>query len=122
MDEKKRVDTYLVYLDKILAGEQYIGPVEDREVEKLLQLAKTLIATDFSINSKIKEDLRERLVALIREKDKSGAAVLTSNEDELGDEDLDRVVAAGPSGQAICPCCGATLLLNGVCSSCHHKN
>ena len=46
MDEKIKADIYLAYLDRILAGEKNIEPVEDVEIAKLLLLAKTMIAAD----------------------------------------------------------------------------
>ncbi|MDW7674571.1 MAG: hypothetical protein SCK28_08565 [Bacillota bacterium] len=111
MDEKRKADIYLVLLDKILAGEKDIGPVEDIEVEKLLLLAKTMIAEDFSINSKTREKLRKQLLNLVIKKNKLSLSVQPNGDDELDEEALNSVTAAGLTGldrvqKAICPYCG----------------
>jgi hypothetical protein len=49
MTEKTKAELYLAYLDRVLVGEKDIGPVEDDEVAKLLGLAQSMIAADFSV-------------------------------------------------------------------------
>lgn len=110
MAEKTKADIYIAYLDQILAGEKDIGPVEDEEIEKLLLQAKTMIAADLSVNSKAKENLRKLLLNQV--KNKSSLSVLSKNDDELNEEALNYVTAAGFGGHAgeqkdICPYCGS---------------
>ena len=112
MVEKTKADIYIAYLEQILAGEKDIGPVEDVEIEKLLLLAKTMLAADLSVNSKMRENLRKQLLAQVTKKNKSSLSVLSGNDDELDEEDLNQVVAAGFAGQAgeqneSCPYCGS---------------
>lgn len=114
MIDMKKADIYLDYLDKILAGKEDIGPVEDEEIEKLLLLAKVMIAADFSIGSRIKENLKKQLLEQLAE---------MNDDQELDEEDLEHVVAAG-SGQYreqrdICPYCGSKVLA-GKCILCNH--
>lgn len=65
MTEKIKVDQYMKYLDRILAGDEELGIIEDDEVRGLLQTAKDMIAIDFSVNSKIRNQLRQQLIKLI---------------------------------------------------------
>jgi hypothetical protein len=130
LDEKTKADMYIAYLDQILAGEKDIKPVEDVEIEKLLLLAKTMIAADVSVNSKTRENLRKKLLALLTKKNKSSLRVLSKNaaaadnDEELDEEALNYVAAAGFAGQAgeqqgICPYCSArTPKLGGKCPLC----
>ena len=125
MDEKIKADIYIAYLDKILAGEKDIGPVDDVEIEELLLLAKTMVADDFSINNETKENFRKRLIAQVTKKNSSSLRMLSKNDDELDEEALE-YVAAGFGGQAgeqmdICPYCGSSLKkLTGKCPGCNH--
>ena len=125
MAEKTKADIYLTYLDQILAGEKDIEPVEDVEIEKLLLLAKTMIATDLSHNSNVRENLRKQLLVQLTKENKLGVSRLLSNDEELDDDTLD-YVAAGFAGQAgeqkeSCPYCGARFpKLDGKCSFCNH--
>lgn len=124
MAEQTRADIYIAYLEQILAGEKDIGPVEDVEIEKLLQLAKTMLAADLSVNSEMKDNLIKQLLAQVTKKNKSN--VLFTNDDELDEEDLNEVVAAGSAGQAgeqkeNCPYCGSrSIKLEGKCPLCSH--
>ncbi|UNC92110.1 hypothetical protein [Candidatus Contubernalis alkaliaceticus] len=71
MKVEEKASIYLAYLDKILAGEDDIGPVKDVEIEKLLLMAKTMISADFSVDSKVRESLRKKLLAQLKEINKS---------------------------------------------------
>ncbi|MDF2672247.1 MAG: hypothetical protein K0R09_512 [Clostridiales bacterium] len=121
MVEKAKVDIYIAYLEQILAGEKDIGLVEDEEIEKLLLLAKTMIATDLSVSSKIRENLRKQLLDQVIKK--STLAMMLRNDDELDEEDLN-LVAAGFEGQTgeenvTCPFCGSrSKKLQGKCPNC----
>lgn len=123
MTEKTKADIYLAYLDQILAGEKDIEPVEDVEIEKLLLLAKTMIAADLSVNSEMRENLRKQLLAQVTKKNKSSLSVLLRNDDELDEEALN-YVAAGFPGQAgeqreSCPYCGSrSKKFEGKCPFC----
>lgn len=125
MDEKARADIYLAFLDRILAGERVSGPVEDVEIEKLLLMAKTMIAADLSVKSQMREKLRKQLLAQVTKGNKSKLSMLLRDNDELDEEDLD-YVAAGFGGQAgdqkdTCPYCGSRLQkLEGKCPFCNH--
>ena len=122
MNEKDKVDIYLEYLDQILSGEKDIGFVEDVEIEKLLSLAKTMLDADLSVNSEIRENLRNQLLAEVTKKSKSSFSVLLRNDDELDEEALN-YVAAGFTGQAgeqndICVYCGSmSRRIKGKCPS-----
>lgn len=121
MVEKAKVDIYIAYLEQILAGEKDIGPVEDEEIEKLLLLAKIVIATDLSVSSKMRENLRKQLLDHVIKK--STLAMMLRNDDELDEEDLN-LVAAGYEGQTgeenvTCPFCGfRSKKLQGKCPNC----
>lgn len=125
MAKKTKADIYMAYLDRILAGEKDFGPVEDAEIAKLLLLAKTMIAADFSVNSKIRENLRKQLVSQIKKENKSSFSVRATNDDELDEDTLD-YVAAGFGRQAgeqkdICPYCGSKLTISAEkCPYCNH--
>lgn len=99
MAEQKKADVYIAYLEQILAGEEDIGPVEDVEIAKLLLLAKTMLAADFSVNSKTRAKLRQQILDQISKNNKSSLTVLSGNDDELNEEDLEHVNAAGFAGQ-----------------------
>ncbi|MHB9094531.1 MAG: hypothetical protein ACYC21_07645 [Eubacteriales bacterium] len=126
MAEEIKADIYLTYLERILAGEKDIGPVEDVEIEKLLLLAKTMLAADFSVNSKMRENLRKQILAQVSKNNKSSLTVLSGNDDELDEEALEHVTAAGFVGQAgeqkeSCPYCGSrSVRLEGKCPICNH--
>lgn len=98
MAKRTKECIYLSYLDQILSGEEDIGPVEESEIKELLLLAKTMIAADFSVDSKTREKLRKQILAQVSKKNKSSLTVLSSNDDELDEEALGRV-AAGFAGQ-----------------------
>lgn len=111
MTEKTKAELYLAYLDRILAGEKDVGPVEDGEIAKLLRLAQSMIAVDISVNSEIRETLRKQLLTRISPADNAILIDALKEENELTEEEL-RYVAAGLPGQAgenICPSCGAKL-------------
>ncbi|WP_366923918.1 hypothetical protein MFMK1_000851 [Metallumcola ferriviriculae] len=124
MDEKTKADIYLEYLEQILSGKKDIGHVEDVEIEKLLLLAKTMVAAEISINNETRENLKKRLLAQVTKNNKSRLSVLSRNDDELDEEDLE-YVAAGFGGQSgeqnnICPFCGARFnKIAGKCSFCN---
>lgn len=121
-----KAELYLSYLDRILAGEKDIGPVEDAEIAKLFRLAQSMYAVDFSVQSEIRETLRKQLLDQISPRDKSILAIILEDkpgsDDELMEADLD-YVTAGWEGQAeenICPCCGARLnKFQRKCPLCH---
>lgn len=118
MAEKIKADTYIAYLDQLLAGKKDIGPVNDIEIEKLLQLTQTMINADLSLNSKLRESLREQLLDAIN----SNPSTFSRNEDELDEEDLENVTAAGQVGnqKEICPYCSSrSVKLEGRCPFCN---
>ena len=123
MVEKAKMDIYIAYLEQILAGQMDIGPVEDEEIEKLLLLAKTMIAADLSVSSKMRENLRKQLLEHVIKK--STLDIMLRNDDELDEEDLN-LVAAGFEGQTgeenvTCPFCGSkSKKLQGKCPICSH--
>ena len=123
MAEKGKADIYIAYLDQILAGKKDIGPVEDVELEKLLRLAKNMIATDFSVNRKMREKLKKKLLAQVIKE--SSLSVLSRNDDEL-DEKAYKQVAAGFAGQVgeqkdVCPYCGSrSKMFAGKCALCNY--
>ncbi|MEL7564525.1 MAG: hypothetical protein AAGU27_06540 [Dehalobacterium sp.] len=103
MTKKTKEDIYLAYLDRILAGETDLGAIEDEEIAKLLVLAKSMIAADFSVESKTRERLKASFSSFRGNDEVS--------DDELDEEVLDYVAAAGQAGERnhICPYCGAKL-------------
>ncbi len=124
MINKKRVDIFLEYLDQILIGKKDIGPVDDEEIERLLLLAKTMIATDFSSHTKIRDNMRKKLLVKLIESNKSSLFVSDRNDDELDEDVLEGVTAAGFAGRCgeqrdICPYCGSKKL-SGKCSICNN--
>lgn len=94
MDEKSKAEIYLKYLDRILAGEKVVAPVEDLEINELLLLARTMIDADLSVSTKTREKFRRQILEQIYKSNKSSWKVLSTNDDELNDEDLE-LVAAG---------------------------
>ena len=119
MAEKVRADIYIANLDQILAGKENIEPVEDEEIEKLLQLSKTMLAEDLSLNSKMQEKLRKQLLAQFI--NKSNLSTLLSKDDELDEETLEQVTAAGQASEQkeVCPYCGSrSINIGGKCSFC----
>lgn len=94
MDEKAKAEIYLKYLDRILAGEKVVAPVEELEINELLLLARTMIDADFSVSTKTREKLRKQILEQIYKSNKSSWKALSDNDDELGDDDLD-LIAAG---------------------------
>lgn len=127
MTDETKADLYLTYLDRVLAGEKDIGPVEDAEVAKLLRLAQNMIAVDIRVNGEIRESLRKKLLNRIFRADHFISAGFLKDkpglEDELTEEELG-YAAAGQQGQAgeyICPRCGVRLgKLQGKCPACHY--
>lgn len=123
MAEKTKADIYITYLDKILAGEKDIEPIEEEEIAKLILLAKTMIANNLNINSKMREKLRKRLLDQVNKE--SNFSVRSENDDALDDDTLD-YVAAGFERRAgeqkdICPYCGSRVQdLGEKCPFCHH--
>ncbi len=120
MAEKIKADSYIAYLERILAGEKDIGPIEDIEIEQLLMLAKTMIAADLSVNMKIRENLRKQLLASIK---RSNLDVLSSKDYELDEEALEHITAAGQQAEQkdICPYCGSRAInFDGKCRFCNH--
>ena len=55
MNENTQAEMYLFYLYQILTGEKQLESIEDAEIKELLQLAETMLAADFSVNSKMKD-------------------------------------------------------------------
>ena len=111
----------MAYLERILAGEKDIGPIEDIEIEQLLMLAKTMIAADLSVNIKIRENLRKQLLDQVIKR--SNLDVLSIKDYELDEEDLEHITAAGqPAEQKdICPYCGSRAMkFDGTCRFCNH--
>ena len=125
MAEMIKANIYLTYLDQILAGKKDIGSIDDVEIKKLLLLAKTMMATDLSVNSNMRENLRKQLMVQLTKEDKLSISQLLSNDEELDEDTLD-YVAAGFAGQIgaqmdICPYCGArSQKLVEKCSFCGH--
>ncbi|MFZ3171141.1 MAG: hypothetical protein WA118_04065 [Carboxydocellales bacterium] len=113
MTENKKSIIYLDCLDQILAGEKDVGPVEDKEIQELLLLAKTMITAGFSEKGKIREEIKQQLLTKLSERNKSSFPVPVKDEldeDELDEEALQNV-AAGLTGKALegedcCPFCG----------------
>ena len=126
MAEKTKADLYLAYLDQILAGENDIGLVDDVEIKELLLLAKTLMDTDLSMDSNLRENLRKQLLAQQLNDNKLNFTVSLSDDGELDEDTLDYVVAAGFPEQAgeqkdSCPSCGSRLQkLDGKCPFCNY--
>lgn len=121
MIEKEKAEIYLGYLDKILAGKD-VESIKDEEIRKLLILSKTIIDSDLSDKCEIKEKLKIRLLARIKELE---LAIENGNEYELNDEDLTHVSAGfteqGCIKNNICPYCGSRLKEpGGECPVCHH--
>lgn len=73
-----------------------IGLLEDTEICKLLQVAKSMIAADFSVNTEIREALRKKILYVA-------------------------AGWAGKAGEETCPFCGAMIkTLQGKCPLCRH--
>ena len=123
MTEKAKAELYLAYLDRILAGEKDIGPVEDDEIAELLRLAQSMIAVDLSVDIKIREALREQLLIRISPADYAILIDALKEENELTEEELG-YAAAGLQEQDrenICPLCGSRLTISlGRCPFCGH--
>lgn len=120
MAEKIKADIYISYLEQILAGKT-IETVKDIEIEELLLLSKTMIAEDLSVNSKIRENLRKKLLAQVMED--SNLYMLSSKDDELDEESLEHVAAGyiGQVGEYLCPYCGSrSMEFARKCPFCSH--
>lgn len=121
MTDQTKADLYLVYLDRILAGEKDIGPVEDVEIAELLRLAQNMIAVDISVNSEIRENLRKELLERIFQTDH----YIQELEYELTEEELQYAAAGlqGQDGENICPRCGARRTMGlGSCPHCGYQH
>ncbi len=108
MNEKQQAEIYLIYLEQIISGEIDLGLVEDPEIRKLLILAQTILANDLSLNSRVRDTLKEKILAQLEQADLVSLKEL-SIDGELGEEDLN-YVAAGFSpqlGWQNCPRCGS---------------
>ncbi|MEL1134040.1 hypothetical protein AAC978_02560 [Desulfitobacterium sp. THU1] len=122
MNERQQAETYMIYLEQIIAGEKDLGLVEDPEIRKLLFLAQTMLTHDLSANSKVRDSLKEKILAQL---DQAKPVDLRefSGDEELGEEDLD-YVAAGFSQQLSwqeCPRCGSrsrNITVDGRCPNC----
>lgn len=97
MMEMSKKDVFLTYLDQILAGAKNVGPVEDEEIAKLLELAQTMVEAGCNINSEIRETLREQILNQVSHKDKALLSLLGREykllDCELDEEDLEYVAA-----------------------------
>lgn len=115
MTKKTKENSYLAYLDRILAGETDLGAVEDEEIAKLLLLAKSMIAADFSVESKTRERLKAQVLVRVNKIKQLSFPSFPGNDEvsdaELDEEVLNYVAAAGQAGEKnhICPYCGAKL-------------
>jgi hypothetical protein len=71
MKEKERADRFICEVDNLLneAGRSDNNP-QDSEFRQTLHTARTLVATDFSSDSKIRDSLRHRLVHRISAQEK----------------------------------------------------
>ena len=121
MDEQIKADILMTYLDQVLAGITDIEPVEDEEIAELLRMARTLLAADLNVDIQKRENLRNQMLAQLNQKKTTRLSVLPKN-DELDEEALDYVAAAGEIGKQknMCPYCGALKVFPGKCPSCHH--
>ncbi|AGA70034.1 hypothetical protein Desdi_2618 [Desulfitobacterium dichloroeliminans LMG P-21439] len=122
MNEKQKADAYLTYLEQIIAGEKDLGAVEDPEIRKLLFLAQTMLTNDLSSNSKIRDILKEKILAQLDQVNPVGLREFSGDE-ELGEEDLDYVAAgfSQQSGWQECPRCGSrsrNITVDGRCPYC----
>lgn len=127
MTDETKAELYLAYLDRILAGENDIGAIEDADVADLLRLAQNIIAVDISMNSEIRERFRKELLdRIFRADDFVFDGVLKDKpdlEDELTDEILEYASAGlpGQAGEIICPRCGSRFNnLHGKCPACRY--
>lgn len=84
MTEKIKADQYMKYLDRILAGDKEFEIIDDNELGRLLQTAKDMMAIDFSLKSKIRDQLRQQLMKILFSQDKSS---IISTPDFREDED-----------------------------------
>ncbi|AET69192.1 hypothetical protein Desor_3726 [Desulfosporosinus orientis DSM 765] len=91
MTKKAKAQEYLSLLDRILAGEKEAEFGADREVTTLLRLARTIMDTDLSFNSDLREAIRKQV---LEQAAPEGGPV----EEELTEEELDYAAAglAGP--------------------------
>lgn len=108
MNEKQQAEIYLTYLDQIIAGEKDLGLVEDPEIRKLLFLAQRMLTNDLSLNSRVRDALKEKILAQLEQTDLVSSKEINID-GELGEEDLN-YVAAGFSPQLEwqnCPRCGS---------------
>jgi len=113
LTEKTKAALLLTCLDRILAGEKDIGPVEDAEVAELLQLARNMIAADIHMGGKARASIKKQLLERISKTDfcMSAGVPETGQDWELTEEELG-LAAAGlqaPCDVKICPRCGAGL-------------
>ncbi|CDX00146.1 Hypothetical protein DPCES_0259 [Desulfitobacterium hafniense] len=110
MNEKQQAEIYLTYLERLIAGEKDLGVVEEPEIRKLLFLAETILTHDLSSNSKLRDSLKEKILAQLGQVNPVDLREF-SRDEELTEEDLE-YVAAGFSqqlGWQKCPRCGSRL-------------
>lgn len=110
LTEKTKAEIFLTCLDRILAGEKDIGPVEDTEVAELLRLAQNMIAADINMSSKKKASLRKLLLEHISQANLYvlPGTLQAEQGSELTEEELE-YAAAGLQVRYdvnICPRCG----------------
>lgn len=110
MNEKQQADSYLAYLERMIAGEKDLGGVEEPEIRKLLFLAETILTQDLSSNSKLRGSLKEKILAQLGQANPVGLREFSGDE-ELAEEDLEYVAAgfAQQLGWQECPRCGSRL-------------
>ncbi len=96
MKSRDRAKLYLACLDRVLAGEKDIGPVEDKEIAVLLHHSKAMLTVSACVDGRLQECLRRSLW----EKASSSwvplayPAGLRPPEGELTEDDLMHVAAA----------------------------
>lgn len=118
MDESVKISLYLSLLDRVLAGEEVIECVDDEEIKNVLLLAKCMRTNDFSVDSSLKDALRDKLVAHLTATNNHR---YDADNDELNEETLDLVAAGYPTSirKQFCPYCGApTTSGAGRCNVC----
>lgn len=121
MPLKTKADIYLAHLDTFLSGKAITEPIEDEEINNLLQLSKSLITSGLRISSNRKENIKKQLLAKAAKLDRSH---LAKESCELDDSALEDVSAAGLTGRAgeyedLCPYCGTrSKKLAGKCLLC----
>lgn len=97
MTEDSKVGLYLEYLDLVLEGQSDLKAIENKEVEELLKTAIQMINIDFSMKSKIRESLKQKLIDIFTCHDKQliNEYLCHEDEDELMEDELSLASAAG---------------------------